>query len=456
MGRYNEAIKWIEKAKNIDEAEGPSQRLATRYFNLGNCYMALKDYKQSKFYLEKSEAILDQTEYYSQASKVYASLGQLYMIIGSDDKAGICLLKSKELAEKGGTLPEKSNCYDLLYQYNKKFKRFDEALQFYELHTEAEDSIFNLKVSKQVEEMEAQYQTKQKEAEISRLEQENELKIKELSFRKRERNWAIAGALLFLIAAGSFFLLFSTVKKQKAKLSEQNLELDRLNKTLNKLFAIISHDLRNATAAYQSSAKVIQHHLEKGQPEKLLPIASEINANAKNLSSMLENLLQWSVMQLKGIKPRKEQLQSKDELEKIVELVRNDAVKKENAINIDSSADHSFYCDRESFSLIVRNLVGNAIKFTSKGEISITTEQTGQKTILTIHDTGCGMSKQMVERIFKNNKENIRQGTSGEKGTGLGLLMVKEHVNRNGGTISVESEEGKGTTFTVSLPLEHI
>jgi light-regulated signal transduction histidine kinase (bacteriophytochrome) len=81
--------------------------------------------------------------------------------------------------------------------------------------------------------------------------------------------------------------LFSTVKKQKAKLSEQNLELDRLNKTLNRLFAIISHDLRNATAAYQSSAKVIQHHLERGQPEKLLPIAAEINANAGNLSTML-------------------------------------------------------------------------------------------------------------------------------------------------------------------------
>jgi len=452
MAKHRDAITWLEKARKIDEKEKNSIKLGIRHFNLGNSYLALRDFQNARINLEKSLAIFSNSNMYSRISKVYGSLGSLYQQEGNFPKAEEHLLRSLEMAEKGENIPEISIGYSKLYQFYKQTGNLKKALDYFELHTAAKDSIYNLQASKQIEELEAQYQNEKKEAEITRLEKENELKIKELSFRQRERNWAIAGALLFLIAAGSFFFLFSTVKKQKAKLSEQNLELDRLNKTLNRLFAIISHDLRNATAAYQSSAKVIQHHLEKGQPEKLLPIASEINANAGNLSSMLENLLQWSVLQLKGIKPRKEQLLGKDEIEKNVEQIKSDAAKKENSINIDSSNDHSFYCDRESFSLIFRNLVGNANKFTTKGAITITSEQTAYNTIVTIRDTGCGMSKQMVEGIFRNDNENIRQGTLGEKGTGLGLIMVKEHVEKNGGSITVESEEGKGTTFTVSLP----
>lgn len=452
MAKHRDAIEWLEKARKIDEKLKNSIKLGIRHFNIGNSYLALSDYQNARINLEKSLAIFINSNMFSRISKVYGSLGSLYQQEGNFPKAEEQLLLSLEMAKKGENIPEISIGYSKLYLYYKQTGNFKKALDYYELHTAANDSIYNLQASKQIEEIEAQYQNEKKEAEITRLEKENELKIKELSFRKRERNWAIGGAFLFLIAAGSFFLLFSTVKKQKTKLSEQNLELDQLNKTLNRLFAILSHDLRNATAAYQSSAKVIQHYLEKGQPEKLLPIASEINSNAKNLSAMLENLLQWSVLQLKGIKPRIEQLPGKDEIEIIVEPIKNDALKKGNTINIDSSNDHSFYCDRESFSLIVRNLVGNANKFTSKGVITITSEQTERDANLTIRDTGCGMSKQMVEGIFRNDKENIRQGTSGEKGTGLGLMMVKEHVEKNGGSIKVESEEGKGTTFIVSLP----
>lgn len=454
MAKHRDAITWLEKARKIDEKERNSIKLGIRYFNIGNSYLALRDFLNARINLEKSLSIFANTNMYSRISKVYGSLGSLYQQEGNFTEAEKHFLHSLEMAEKGANIPEISVCYSKLYQFYKQTGNLKKALDYYELHTAAKDSIYNLQASKQIEELEAQYQNEKKEAEITRLEKENELKIKELTFRKRERNWAIAGALLFLVAAGSFFFLFSTVKKQKARLSAQNLELDRLNKTLNRLFAIISHDLRNATAAYQSSAKVIQHHLEKGQPERLLPITAEINANAGNLSSMLENLLQWSVLQLKGIKPRKEQLLGKDEIEKIIETIRIDVVKKGNIIIIDSSNDHSFYGDRESFSLIVRNLVGNANKFTSKGEITISSRKDGQYVILSISDTGCGMPKQMVEGIFKSDKENIRQGTSGEKGTGLGLMMVKEHVEKNGGSITVESEEGKGTAFTVFLPLK--
>jgi signal transduction histidine kinase len=455
MGNHKEAIKWIEKAKRIDEAEGPSSRLATRYFNLGNSYMALRNYEQSKIYLDKSEAIFSKTDMYPQTSKVYGSLGELYLKTRQTAKAETCFLKSKELADLGGTLPEKSLSYEHLYNYYKCTGKFKDALQFYELHTNAKDSIFNLKVSEQVEEMEAQYQNKQKEAEITRLEKDNELKVKELSFRKRERNWALAGITLLLIVSVSMYFLFSTVKRQKSELAKQNQELDRLNKTLNRLFAIISHDLRNATAAYQSSAKIIDYHLGKGHPEKLLPLSGEISTNANNLSTMLENLLKWSVLQMKGIEPRKQVFPLKSEVEKVVALLKSVADKKANSIELNIT-DETVFCDPESFNLIIRNLLGNSLKFTENGHIQVFASNVDGITTLSIKDTGCGMAPSMIDNLFGIGNSKIRQGTAGEKGTGLGLIMVKEHVEKNGGTITVESEEGKGTTFIVSIPSEHI
>jgi signal transduction histidine kinase/uncharacterized protein HemY len=451
MGKHREAIIWLEKARKIDEQEKNSIKLGIRHFNIGNSYLSLRDYQKARINIEKSLAIFKNSNLFSMTSKVYGSLGSLYQQEGDFSKAEEYLILSLNMAEKGENIPEKSIIYSKLYQFYKQTGNYRKALDYYEQHTVAKDSIYNLQASKQIEELEAQYQNEKKGAEITRLEKENELKIKELSFRKRERNWAIAGALLFLIAAGSFFLLFSTVKKQKAKLSEQNIELDRLNKTLNRLFAIISHDLRNATAAYQSSAKIIDYHLGKGQPEKLLPLSGEISNNANNLSVMLENLLQWSVLQMKGIEPRKQLFALKPEIEKVVGLLKNEANKKGNSIELNILEEKAF-CDPESFNLIIRNLLGNSNKFTENGLIQVSTTEKDGITTLFIKDTGCGMTPSMVADLFKMSDSKIRQGTAGEKGTGLGLMMVAEHIEKNRGSISVESEEGKGTTFIVSLP----
>jgi len=454
MKVHPEAIKWFKKAIDIEYPYGNTPRLAIRYTNIGHSYMALQSRERARDNFEKAYAIFLAADLLPQLSKVSGSLGQLYVNMGLPGKAEPWLMTAKSYAEQAGTLPEQMTCYRHLYEFYKAQGRYKESLNFYELYAQANDSIFNLNVSRQVEEMEAKYQTQQKQTEIERLEAENQLTQKEVAFKKRQRNIAFVGLAFLLLISLSLYYLLTLLKKQKKQVESQNAELDRLNKTLNRLFAIISHDLRNATAAYQSSAKVISHHLNKGQPEKLLPIAEEISANAGNLSAMLENLLQWSVVQMKGITPTKENLKINEEVEKIVKLFQDVAAQKGNKLLVESAPGHELYCDRESFSLILRNLIGNANKFTSKGVITISSEKSGQNMILSVSDTGCGMSREMRGTLFGNHNENIRSGTAGEKGTGLGLLMVKEHVEKNGGKITVESDEGKGTRFIVSLPLE--
>lgn len=455
MQKHNEAIHWISKAKTIEGAAGEKLKVGIRSFNLATSYAALKDFVKAKQYYLEAEAIFGGTNLNVQLSKINAGFGQLYFVNGQNDLAIERYSKALEYAENAGNLPEKSNVYQLLYQYHKKQKQFEKALKYSELHNQLKDSVFNLKVSEQMEEMQAQYQTAQKEAEITRLESENEIKQTELQFRKWERNWALAGVILLLAVSVSMYMLFTTVKKQKTELALQNEELGRLNRTLNKLFGIISHDLRNATAAYQSSAKIIGHHLHKGQPEKLLPLAPEIDKNARQLSAMLESLLNWSAIQIKGIQPEKEIIEVKEAVEGLMPMFDEVARMKNNLITTETG-NETIWCDPESFQLILRNLVGNALKFTSGGEIKISALMAEQVTTITVSDTGNGIDQTVMDNLKNAMLPESKRGTAGEKGTGLGLTMVFEHIRKNGGNMDIESSPGKGTTIKFYLPAEKL
>lgn len=448
---HKNAIFWIEKALNIELKEGIKPKLAIRYFNLATSYSAMKEFKKSLNYYLESEKIFSTLGLNKELSKVNAGIGQLMMLQGKRNKAFQYFKKSLEKAQIAGTLPEKSNIYKLMYDYYKSVNQYQNALNYYDLYVNAKDSIFNLNASKQVEELEIQYQTAQKELEINRLESENRIKLKELKFRKRERNIATIGFILISIFMAVLYRLFRLLKKQKAVLAVQNTELDKLNNIQNQIFSIISHDFRSITASYKSSAKIIEHYLKKNQPDKLIPIASEISKNSNNLSSMLENLLQWALIRRKGIEPDKSRLNLNNEIEEILGIL-NDAIKSKNNIVKTNIKTEYIYADPQSMKIILLNLLSNANKFTENGIITLESDSKENMTELKISDTGIGMTIETINKLFDFGKEKIKMGTAGEKGTGLGLLLVKEHVESNKGIIEVTSESGKGTIFCITLP----
>lgn len=448
---HKNAIFWIEKAFNIELKEGIKPKLAIRYFNLATSYSAMKEFKKSLNYYLESEKIFSTLGLNKELSKVNAGIGQLMMLQGKRNKAFQYFKKSLEKAQIAGTLPEKSNIYKLMYDYYKSVNQYQNALNYYDLYVNAKDSIFNLNASKQVEELEIQYQTAQKELEINRLESENRIKLKELKFRKRERNIATIGFILISIFLAVLYRLFRLLKKQKAVLAVQNTELDKLNNIQNQIFSIISHDFRSITASYKSSAKIIEHYLKKNQPEKLIPIASEISKNSNNLSSMLENLLQWALIRRKGIEPDKSRLNLNNEIDEILGIL-NDAIKsKNNKVKTNIKTEY-VYADPQSMKIILLNLLSNANKFTENGIITLESDSKENMTELKISDTGIGMTIETINKLFDFGKEKIKMGTAGEKGTGLGLLLIKEHVESNKGIIEVTSESGKGTIFCITLP----
>ena len=236
------------------------------------------------------------------------------------------------------------------------------------------------------------------------------------------------------------------------KLNEQSELLKAVNADKDKLFAIIGHDLRSPIASLESLLNLlIQNNLS--QTEFTL-FSKQLKVSIENVRLILNNLLEWANSQLQGIITKPEVFQPYLLAEENKTLFQDITNHKQISIinNIDDTIE--VWADLEQVRLIFRNLLSNAIKFSySQGKILLESQIIGETLLLSVKDTGTGMSEATKAKLFNNNTYISLLGTQNEKGTGIGLLLCKDFVERNGGEMRVESIEKEGTTFYFTLPL---
>jgi len=240
-------------------------------------------------------------------------------------------------------------------------------------------------------------------------------------------------------------------KLVEAEIQLLNEDLQRINAEKDKFFSIIAHDLRGPFSAFFGLTELMAEGFSTMENSDIQQMAIHMRDSAGNLFSLLENLLMWSRMQrgLDMFVPESQVLMPKI-IESLV-LVMEGASKKEIKVNFDIPADLVVFADSNMLDVIIRNLVSNAVKFTPiGGSITIKAKEYSNKSILiSIKDTGIGMSKTMIDNLFRLDVNTSRRGTEGELSTGLGLILCKDFVEKHGGVLRVESEEGKGSTFLV-------
>lgn len=289
------------------------------------------------------------------------------------------------------------------------------------------------------------YRANEREKEIMQLEKEKE--ISNLLSEKRRGQIAALSILLIVVFIAGASLIFYNRKLKKAR-----EELQKLNDTKDQFFAIVSHDLRNATTAFQGLGKIIKKYVSRGNTEKLESLGSKIDSEADNLNVLLDNLLNWSMTQLKAVPSKPERLQLNERTHGIIELFQNHANSKEIELDNQLPEDITAYIDPHAYDLVMRNLVGNSLKFTDRGgKITITGVIENNKVKLQVQDNGKGMNEDKLKKLFNIDEKKSTKGTQGERGSGLGLVLCKEYLELNGGFIRVQSQPGKGTTKTVEL-----
>ena len=236
-------------------------------------------------------------------------------------------------------------------------------------------------------------------------------------------------------------------------LKESENRLKQLNGSKDKFFSIISHDLRSPFTSITGYSEVILDDIDELSKEEIKEFAGSIHKTAKNIQNLLENLLQWSRMQTGGITFNPNNLLLNDVVEEIVDLYKINAVRKKITLTNNLDKDYPIKADKFMLNTILRNLVSNSIKFTKKlGSISIYATEKNNELEITVEDTGIGMSDEIKNKLFKIDEHVTTKGTEKEKGTGLGLILSKEFVEKHGGKIWVESEIGIGSKFKFTIP----
>lgn len=245
------------------------------------------------------------------------------------------------------------------------------------------------------------------------------------------------------------------VRERTSALDEKNEALKKTNEIKDKLFTIISHDLRVPMASLNVLMEVMVHTQNNISGSDFKKYSAKVQAYIQNVMDLLDNLLNWSLSQLGNKKIEINELTLLPIIENNIKLIHIAAMQKSIEIEIaDLDRDFKVKGDMNMLNLILRNLLSNAVKFTPvNGHVTLTVEQLNQVAKIGVADTGIGMSEEQLKRLFEQGYFNINPGTAHEKGTGIGLKLCKEFIEKQGGQLEIQTKVNEGSVFYFTLPL---
>ena len=244
-------------------------------------------------------------------------------------------------------------------------------------------------------------------------------------------------------------------RKQAEEIQKENQnKLKELNATKDKFFSIIAHDLMNPFHTLIGFSSLLIRQSAKKDLEGVAASAKLMNDSAEKTRNLLKNLLEWAYTQTGNISYNPENLAIQTIIQEVIDLLQVTAEQKGIEVNIELPNDGTVYADKHMLSTVLRNLISNAIKYTYPGgHINISAEKSKSKRLFKIKDNGKGMPQEVCENIFKIGTHRSEMGTEKEQGTGLGLILCKEFVDKHQGKIWVDSNIREGSTFSFTIPI---
>lgn len=341
------------------------------------------------------------------------------------------------------------------YSSNRNYEKLENYLNIYQ---NILDSINFRNLKDKSELVKSLIQAKDLEKENESLEQ-----IKLLQFKSiRLRNLVIFISMVFLILMGLMVLKLlrankhinqtnSILKQQNSTIEQQKAELLSLNLAKDKFFSIVAHDLRSPLSSLKSFSDLLNDQIEDLSKEEISLMNKHLYISVDNTLKMLDNLIQWAKIQMKQVDNCPVDILISKLFAGLCELYH--PIAREKDVDITCSVPENLYLfgDENQIGMIVRNLLNNAIKFTHKGgKVHLLAKYLeNEQVLISVSDTGKGISYELKDKLFTPSGRKSEPGTEGEQGTGMGLMLVYEFIRINNGLIKVESEEGKGSVFTL-------
>lgn len=474
--KYDSAIDMIAQSNKIYSKHGLEEMKRNNYTNMGMIYMRMGDLNKSLELLHKALSI-DQASQNSQyLLSSYINIGKVLYLQGKYNEALHTLKKAEEKLQLQRDLRLANHLMlafaNLYHQLGDDSKAYNYFTEYYAI----KDSIFALDREEISARIEAQYESSKQSARIESLRKDG--RIKELEIERDKNNimllWVGIASLVFIVALVTYLMVnrYKTsllLKSQNEEIKEKN-EIQRIvlqqlqrsenelrisNDTKDKFFSIIAHDLKNPLLALKSLLFSMNNRKEPSFQEMKL-INNQLNDSLNDIIFLLNNLLKWSMAQRNQLKPHQETININELIQGIMESHKKACKIKDIRLSHEfNNSDTELLSDRNMLEFMLRNLLSNAIKFTTYGgTISLKNYIKEENYLIEIHDTGIGMPQEEIEKLFQRDHFNSNPGTNNESGSGLGLKLCYEFAKLLHGEIKVESEEGKGSCFTIILPLK--
>ncbi len=335
-----------------------------------------------------------------------------------------------------------------IFTIKKDYKQLTETLsQLYDLRSKLFNSKRMSSVDKFESKLEKELIAKEKQFEIDLINKDKE----NLATRNFYFSISSIGFAFLSLYAGIFFYI---AQRRYKIIRKQNEQLEQLNITKDHIFAIIGHDLRKPALSFRGITKKVNYLIDKGELNTLKRLGQHIEKDAFALNRLTDNLLSWALTEKDVLPHHPRTVDLAEVVEDTLAVLRGMAKDKSIKLRSDIDTELPALVDPNAIRTIVLNILDNAIKYTEReGDIWVTGSNKNESASITISDNGVGITAEKLTHLFDLKKGKSEDGTSGEKGTGLGLHLVKELVKINNGSIKVKSELGKGSHFELTFPI---
>jgi signal transduction histidine kinase len=457
---YELAIQYHKEALEYFKEMDNKLKMAYTLYNIGNTYRRMDEYKQStEFYLQALE--LNIANQYNKGIAInLIGLAENYLLQSNFEKCKHYLDLVEEQLQTSELPDYWNHYYNVLIEYYKLQGKYEPAFMALQKFMVYSDSLSRKTHTNQLLELQTEFQVEQKEKQIELLEKGKRIYHLKLLIM-------FIGLVAFVIIAILYRYRFlekskanREIKKHQDELekinNEQNKlvkELQDLNFTKNKLISILAHDLKNGFTSLMKGTKLLSDNIHQLDAKTIPVIAEELHKSSVTMYEMLQNLITWAQLQNNRVMIEIREINLAQKVDSICQLMQPFAKEKRISLETTIPLEYTVLSDSPSLSSAIQNLIHNAIKFThEEGIIKIKAKKVEQFIEISVSDNGIGMKEEQKAHLFDISKNNRSRGTKGEKGTGLGLIICKEFIELNHGSLSFTSELGKGTKFTILLP----
>ncbi|MFO7574900.1 MAG: tetratricopeptide repeat protein [Bacteroidales bacterium] len=448
QGNYQEAYNYIDSTLQIYTASNSALGVSNSYKKLGMIDYHRGDYKSAMKYFQKALATKIEIGDLLSITTIYQYMG-LCMIAEGRTKEGFAnLQKGLEFAVSNNQTKIELNIYSDLTRAYLTMNDLANAIEYQGMQIEIQNQLLSGGANIKLEQLQTIYELDRQHTEILELEKQNEINSLLIKQHRILQLIMIAGILIAVLFSITLIWFYKRIRLTNHKLKETNAAKD-------KFFAIISHDLRGPTISLASFIQHLSETSDEYSPEELKDLLLKLNKSAKNMSLLLDNLLLWAQTQLNKIEFSPVELKLTDVIQNSIIGIRQSADNKQIDIRLDLEDNIRIVADSMMVQTIVRNILSNAIKFTHRGGTVVinSAAMDPYNAIVIITDNGIGIEKGAISKLFDISSTQYTTGTEDEKSSGLGLVLVKEFIDRNHGTIIIESQKDKGTVVTITLPL---